>query len=513
MFTPFQLKQLSDRGISLKQALMQLEIFKKGIAPVRLVKPAIPDDGIEVFEQKKIDYYVNLFQKEKQGISIVKFVPASGAASRMFKQLFEALAEFSNNTYDTSSVFRKIPEMTLFFKDLKNYPFYDDLALACKSNGSDPAQMIETEKFTEILILLLSDRGLSYGLLPKGLLKFHKYSNEVRTAFEEHFEEAARFVPDKNKKAKLHFTVSPEHKALFIELSNVLIKKYLKKYNLIFQVEFSIQKPSTDTLAVDMQNNPFTQDKEMLLFRPGGHGALLDNMQDINEKMVFVGNIDNVAPDRTKALRVRYKELLAGILVERVQTIHGFLLRIETSYSQTLKTEIIGFVKRYISDTSADDLNKLNDSEFVNLAKIILNRPVRVCGMVKNVGEPGGGPFWISDNSGNISKQVVESSQVNLMDPEQDRIFKNATHFNPVDMVCYTFNHKGEKFNLEEFRDPDMAFIAIKSQGGSTLKALELPGLWNGSMAAWITFFVDVPVETFSPVKTIFDLRREEHIP
>ncbi len=513
MFTSSQLQQLSDRGISLEQVSRQLEIFKKGIAPVKLVRPAIPDDGIEIFDQKKIDFYASLFQKEKDRISIVKFVPASGAASRMFKQLFEALSEFIGTPGDYSKTLSKMPDVLGFFKDLRNYSFFDDLAVQCKINGFDLESLLETGKYDEILDLFLSGRGLAYGELPKGLLKFHKYTGESRTAFEEHFVEAAMFLKDKNNHVKLHFTVSPEHRKLFESLADKLINKYLERDKIHFDVEFSVQKPSTDTLAADMENKPFTQERDMLLFRPGGHGALLDNMQDLKEIIVFVGNIDNVAPDRTKGLRVRYKELLAGILVERVKLIHEFLVQIEKGFSQESKKEIVDFIKTYISASSARELSNLMDNEFVKLANSILNRPVRVCGMVKNVGEQGGGPFWISDKSGNISKQVIESSQVNLNDPEQDKIFRDATHFNPVDMVCYTCNYKGEKFRLEDYRDPDMAFIAIKSQGGSSLKALELPGLWNGSMAGWLTFFVDVPEATFSPVKTIFDLLRSEHLP
>lgn len=511
MFTQSQLKQLSDRGITEEQALQQLGIFKKGIAPVRLARPAVPNNGIEIFGQKEIDYYKELFRKEKKQISIIKFVPASGAASRMFKQLFEAKTEFINNSHDPSVVFTKLPEIEKFYRDLKTYPFYDDLVKVCKEKGKDPESMIKSEKYAELLDVLLSGSGLSYGELPKGLLKFHRYSDETRTAFEEHFVEASRFLGDRNNVIKMHFTVSAEHKKLFEKLADELIKKYSSKYNVNFKVDFSVQKPSTDTLAVDLDNNPFVQDNK-ILFRPGGHGALLENMQDIDEQMIFVGNIDNVSPDKTKKLRVSYKELLGGILIERIHKIHGLLSRLDEGYSEELKNEIHDFVNLYISTTSAAELVKYADNEFVDHVKNILNRPVRVCGMVKNAGEPGGGPFWISDKNGNISKQVVESSQVNLVDPKQKKIFSEATHFNPVDMVCYTSSFRGEKFRLENYRDQDMAFIALKSQGSNTLKALELPGLWNGSMAGWLTFFVDVPVETFSPVKTIFDLLREEHL-
>ncbi len=512
MFTEIQLKQLSDKGIDLEQALGQLEIFKNGISPVRLINPAIPGDGIEVYNKTQTDSYLELFRKKKQDFPTVKFVPASGAASRMFKALFEALNELINNPYDTASVLQKMPEIEIFFRDLASYAFYDDLRALCLANGSDPETMAREDKHAELLNLLLSSGGLAYGDLPKGLLKFHKYPGQVRTAFEEHFIEAAEYLKDSGKMVRMHFTVSPEHLILFESLSAELIKKYSENFKLHFDVSFSAQKPSTDTIAVDMENKPFLAKEGKLLFRPGGHGALLDNMQDIPGKMVFVSNIDNVAPDRLKKTRVRYKELLAGILIERLDIIHFYLDKLEAGYSDNLKSGILEFTGKFISPASAEKLSGLADREFLSEAKNTLNRPVRVCGMVKNVGEPGGGPFWIADKSGKVSKQIIESSQVDLKNPEQAAIFNNATHFNPVDMVCYTYDYKKMKFNLKDFRDPDMAFIAVKSQGGNPLKALELPGLWNGSMAGWITFFVDVPVETFSPVKTIFDLRREEHI-
>ena len=511
MFTKAQLKQLSDRGISPEQALGQLEIFRKGIAPVSLVRPAIPGDGIEVYDTIQIDNYVNLFRKEQHGIPVVKFVPASGAASRMFKQLFEALQELNKNPGQSAGVLSKMSELADFFEDLKNYPFYKDLAEVSIAQGNDPESLIVSENYAELLSLFLSSRGLSYGELPKGLLKFHNYPEGARTAFEEHFVEAAMYLGDANNHIRLHFTVSPEHRKLFDSLAADLIQKFEAREGLHFDVDFSEQKPSTDTIAANMENSPFLLDQEKLLFRPGGHGALLDNMQDINEYMAFVGNIDNISPDRVKAQRVRYKQLLGGILIERVQKIHSFLNRMEQGIASSLKAEIIEFLKQFISASSASELAVLPEKDFAVRAKTMLDRPIRVCGMVKNVGEPGGGPFWISDKNGTISKQIVESSQVDLADSRQDKIFKDATHFNPVDMACYTRNYKAEKFHLEQFRDPDMAFIAVKSQGGSSLKALELPGLWNGSMAGWLTFFVDVPIETFSPVKTIFDLRREEH--
>lgn len=511
MFTQVQNKQLSDRGITAEQAFAQLEIFRKGINPVKLNKPCTPDDGIEVYDETEIERYISLFQKEKSHFSMVKFVPASGAASRMFKALFEAYSDLLEQPSNSNNLLSNSPEIAGFFKSLKDYPFYDDLNSICKAHKSDLETLLKSGKFADILNFLLSDNGLSYGSLPKGLLKFHKYRDETRTAFEEHFSEASQFLADRNNNIKIHFTVSPEHLKLFKELSNKLINKYLEKYYVKFLIEFSVQKPSTDTLAVNMNNEPFIQQGGLLHFRPGGHGALLENMQDLIENFIFISNIDNVSPDHNKGLRIRYKELLAGILIERVKKIHSFLSTIEHDYTENLRNEITDFTGKYISSSISKVLAGLNDSDFKKYVFLQLNKPIRICGMVKNVGEPGGGPFWITDSEGNISKQIIESSQVNLNNAYQSEIFKKATHFNPVDLVCYIFDYKGRKFRLEDFRDPGMAFIAIKSQGGSSLKALELPGLWNGSMAGWLTFFVDVPVETFSPVKTVFDLLRKEH--
>lgn len=512
MFTTSQLSQLEEKGINPDQVLRQLETFKKGISPVNLVKPALPNDGIEFFDKKEIDFYISYFQKEKSGITIQKFVPASGAASRMFKQLFEASNELKLLNDKQFEALSKMPEILSFINELDKYPFYEDLQEICKAKGTSIESLKKDGKFLVILDYLLNPEGLSYGQLPKGLLKFHKYSTGTRTAFEEHFNEASLFLKDEENRINLHFTVSPEHQRLFSALSEYLKAKYLKNKDIKFDISFSVQKPSTDTIAADKNNDPFLTENNKLLFRPGGHGALLQNMQELNQDLIFVGNIDNVAPDRTQEMRVRYKQLLAGVLLERVQKIHNYLKKLDANISSELKTEIIEFVKKYISEDTGNELNNLNRDDFRTKAFLILNRPIRICGMVKNVGEPGGGPFWVKDKNGTISKQIIESSQIDLKDPTQNQIFKNSSHFNPVDLVCYMKNYKNQKFNLEDFRDSEMAFISEKSQGSSTLKALELPGLWNGSMAGWISFFVDVPIETFSPVKTIFDLIREEHI-
>jgi hypothetical protein len=512
MFTELQERQLSERGISLEQARSQIMVFCRGISAVRLIRPAIPDDGIEVFSENSIDHYIELFKTEKYNYSCLKFVPASGAASRMFKQLFEAQSMLVSDPYNIQNFLDKSPEISAFFAEIESYPFYNDLLEVFNLHKLDYESSKKPSNFAEILNLLLSKEGLSYGELPKGLLKFHKYPEEERTAFEEHFVEGAMYLKDDNDSVNLHFTVSPEHKGLFEDLAEKLMLKYSQLLKATFNVGFSVQKPSTDTIAVDMNNEPFLLENGELLFRPGGHGALLDNLQDLTAGIIFVGNIDNVGPDRAKPVRLRYKELLGGILIERVEAIHGFLRSMDVGLNTHLKSEIEQFIDKYISHDIAIKFSKLPDNEFNYEVRNLLNRPVRICGMVKNVGEPGGGPFWIEDSAGKISKQIIESSQVDLNDKNQEEIFSKASHFNPVDLACFIYNYKKEKFSLSDFRDDNMAFIALKSQGGRSLKALELPGLWNGSMAGWLTFFADVPVGTFSPVKTVFDLRRPEHL-
>ena len=310
----------------------------------------------------------------------------------------------------------------------------------------------------------------------------------------------------------LHFTVSKEHRLLFEAHNAQLLNQYNKLGVTDFKISFSEQKLSTDTLAVTLDNKPFLIEGETLLFRPGGHGALIENLQDIKHSLIFIGNIDNVSPDRLKPLRIKYKELLGGVLIQRVNKIHYFLNELEKGINSDIKREIISFIKEFISSEIAGKLSVLRENEFIPRARLVLNKPVRVCGMVKNTGEPGGGPFWIKNSDGGITKQIIESSQIDFKNQDQKQIFNSSTHFNPVDLVCFTQDFRGNKFKLQEFINPGMAFIAIKSQGGVGLKALELPGLWNGAMAGWITFFVEVPGETFSPVKTVFDLLRTEHI-
>ena len=508
-FTPEQENQILSRGNSLEDVSSQLALFRKGIKPVELYKPAVPGDGIEVYSDADTEDYIRTFDNGCSDVTLAKFIPASGAASRMFKALFEGLDKLKADPENQERALNEIPELKHFFSEIDHFPFYSDLQEISKMNDLDLGELLREKKYFQIIELLLNQTGLNYGSLPKGLLKFHTYGNRQRTAVHEHLIEAAQYLAVRNK-INLHFTVSPEHRRSFEELTGGLTPLTLDGKEYIFDITFSEQKPSTDTIAVTMNNDPFITSEGLLLFRPGGHGALLENLMEIRKSVVFIGNIDNVSPDNMKPLRIKYKKLTGGILLQRRSQINSFLQRLDNGLSAELKNEITDFVKKYISPGDSSRLTVLSDAAFKKEARHLLNRPVRVCGMVKNTGEPGGGPFWIRYN-GTISKQIVESSQIDLQNSEQKNIFNSSTHFNPVDMACSLTDYNGNKFNLNDFKNPEMAFIAVKSYGAEKIKALELPGLWNGSMSEWITFFVEVPGETFSPVKTVFDLVRPEH--
>ncbi len=510
-FTAHQLNQLKSKGISLETVNAQLSMFRKGIEPVLIDKPAIPGDGIEVFNENEENHYIRKFRDEAPFHSVIKFVPSSGAASRMFKLLFE----FQNDIHSQPNIDLSIEsnsQIKHFFNDLNKYPFFYDLEEICTKKGINVGKLLSKRNYKEILDLILNPAGLNYGVLPKALLKFHLYGNDSRTSFHEHLIEASGYLKDDKGRVNMHFTISPEHRAMFKKHADQLTTSFFNQDNTDFSLSFSEQHPSTDTIAVSIDNQPFIIDGESLYFRPGGHGALINNLQDIKQSIVFIGNIDNVAPDRIKPLRIKYKQLLGGVLLERVQKIHSILEILEKGLSGKRIQEITDFIRKFISDEKARQFDKLKGDLLIKNIHSFLNRPIRVCGMVKNTGEPGGGPFWIISNKGEISKQIIESSQINMNDKYQKELFNSSTHFNPVNMACYIKDYKGRAFRLNEFVDPEMAFISIKSQEGRALKALELPGLWNGAMAGWLTFFIEVPKETFSPVKTVFDLLRPEHL-
>lgn len=505
MLTHEDKELLAKKGISEQQIAEQLACFEKGFPYLKLAGAAsVENRGIMIADADEQKKYLAAWDAYKDtDKKVVKFVPASGAASRMFKNLFEFLgADYSVPTTD----FEK-----KFFDHIHSFAFYNDLNAACLDNtGKNIDALVAEHNYKAVVSNLLEGAGLNYGALPKGLLKFHRYANGVRTPLEEHLVEGALYAAGKTGQVNVHFTVSTEHKALFSQLVEEKVAEYAKKYGVSFNVSFSEQKPSTDTLAADMENKPF-RDNGKLVFRPGGHGALIENLNDLDADIVFIKNIDNVVPDRLKGDTVTYKKLLAGVLVTLQQQAFQYLKLLDGGhYSHDQLETIIRFVQQQLR-CRKEDIKDLEDADLVIYLRKKLNRPMRVCGMVKNVGESGGGPFLAYNPDGTVSLQILESSQIDMKDPEKKAMFEQGTHFNPVDLVCAIRDYKGNKFNLLDYVDKATGFISYKSKNGKDLKALELPGLWNGSMSDWSTVFVEVPLSTFNPVKTVNDLLREQH--
>lgn len=504
MLSQEDLKQIAAKGITEEQINTQLEEFKTGFPFLKLEAAASIGKGIIALDKDKCKEYESAWEKYKAtGKKIVKFVPASGAASRMFKDLFAFLkADYDNPQTD----FEK-----RFFDGINKFAFHDALDATCvKNEGKDINQLIAEGNYKAVVANLLEDKGLNYGQLPKGLLLFHKYEDGARTPMEEHLVEGALYAASKGK-SSIHFTVSHEHMPLFKQMVADKECYYKNKFGIDYDITFSEQKPSTDTIAANPDNTPFRTEDGRLLFRPGGHGALIENLNEIDADIVFIKNIDNVVPDRLKADTVEYKQAIAGVLVSLQDKVFSYLQLLETgNYTHEQLEDIIRFVQQDLCCRKAD-IKHLEDAELVIYLKSKLNRPIRVCGVVKNVGEPGGGPFLTYNQDGTVSLQILESSQIDKSNKEYMDMFTKGTHFNPVDLVCAIKDYKGQPFNLPQYVDKTTGFISNKSKNGKELKALELPGLWNGAMSNWNTVFVEVPLSTFNPVKTVNDLLREQH--
>ncbi|MFP4024733.1 MAG: DUF4301 family protein [Thiohalospira sp.] len=504
MFTGKDIRQIENQGLTIKKVENQLERFKKGFHYLNLEKPATINDGIIQLNNSEVNAFAKLYDDSKP--EALKFVPASGAASRMFKFLFAFYGQAKNHYESLEKI--ENDDVIKFFKDIKKFAFYDELKSIIKTAGLDINKLLEEGKYKTILKYFLTDEGMNYGARPKAVLSFHKEGKKIKTAFEEHLIEGAAYAKNNNGKVNIHFTISPEHAKMFNALLQRVKNEFEQKLNVHFEITYSQQKPSTDMVAVDMENNLFRNNDGTLLFRPGGHGALIENLNDLSSDIIFIKNIDNVVPDRLKGETIQYKKALAGVLLSYQEKIHKYLEMIETgNISNEQLDEITHFIKEELCYTF--DLKGVSDQK--QFIFNILNRPIRVCGMVKNEGEPGGGPFWVNHPDNHTDLQIVETSQINQDDSNQLQILKQSTHFNPVDLVCCIKNYKGEKFNLLEYRDPETGFISKKSKDGKDLKAQELPGLWNGAMAKWNTIFVEVPIITFNPVKTVNDLLRPEH--
>jgi len=504
MLTEQDRKQIAEKGISEEQIERQLKQFETGFPFLRLEAAASIGHGIVKPTEEEEKHYREAWENYKDGgHQIVKFVPASGAASRMFKNMFA----FLDATYDAPTTdFEKD-----FFAHLEYFAFFKALDEACKSNEGKGARALADEgNYKAVVANMLQPKGLNYGQLPKGLLLFHNYPEGPRTPMEEHLVEGAMYASS-NGEAHIHFTVSHEHRELFKANYDAKAEALEKRLGVKFCVSYSEQKPSTDTLAANADNTPFRNDDGSLLFRPGGHGALIENLNEIEADVVFIKNIDNVVPDRLKPTTVESKQTLAGILVTLQQRAFDYLRLLDSGeYSHDQLIEIVHFLQRDLCCRN-HDIKELEDTELVIYLKKKLNRPMRVCGVVKNVGEPGGGPFLTYNQDGTVSPQILESSQIDTNNEKYVEMFRQGTHFNPVDLVCAVRDYKGKPFNLPDYVDPSTGFISSKSKGGKELRALELPGLWNGAMSDWNTVFVEVPLLTFNPVKTVNDLLREQH--
>ncbi|MBN1104315.1 MAG: DUF4301 family protein [Deltaproteobacteria bacterium] len=518
MFGEKDLQEIRARGMTPEEVIAQIRQFKRGFPFTRLDRPCTAGDGIRVLSRNEVRELGNAFAGASFAGRAMKFVPASGAASRMFKSLLDAHHRLSELPAQASAGEEKSPDPTWgdlleFMDGLRKYAFHDDLRSVMARDGLDLEAELACSRYGLILDYALTPRGLNLTNLPKGLIKFHLYPPHARSAFEEQLVEGALYAQEKEGHIRIHFTLSPEHRSMVTDHIEK-VRSFHERQGTTYDISFSLQDPSTDTLAVDMNDEPFRDREGRLVFRPGGHGALLQNVNELRGDLIFVKNIDNVAPDWLKPDTVAYKKALGGYLLDLLGKAYGYLERLrEGPADDRLVDEALEFLRDSLSVTPPDRVTRQSRDDVSEYITRKLNRPLRVCGMVKNEGEPGGGPFWVRRSKESLSLQIVESSQVNMKSSSQRSVWESATHFNPVDLVCGVRDYMGRPFNLMEFRDPDTGFISVKSKEGRELKALELPGLWNGSMAHWNTAFVEVPSTTFSPVKTVLDLLRQEHQP
>jgi len=501
-------------GIDVKTIEHQIENFKKGFPFINLMKPASSKDGIIIFEKQEIEHYVKIFETSVTAYKVLKFVPASGAASRMFQNLYSFRDTYKGSEKEIKSFENdnNFNSAHRFITEIKKFAFYNELKEKLAENQIQIEDCIQNHDYTTIINCLLDEKGLGYGSLPKGLLKFHHYNDLSRTAIEEHLIEAVNYTRGAENLVSVHFTISPEHIEKFKSHIDSVKAVYEKQFNVCFDIKYSVQKPSTDVIAVDLQNEFLRDNEGKILFRPGGHGALIENLNELKCDVIFIKNIDNIVPDKLKEQTYIYKKVIGGYLMFLQQKTFQFLQLLEKNQINDEELdEMKSFAIQYLMIRMPDDFEDLSKMEKTAYLFTKFNRPIRVCGMVKNEGEPGGGPFWVKNGKGEVSLQIVESSQINLSDTVQSQLFKEATHFNPVDLVCGVKNYKGEFFDLKKFIDNSTGFITVKSKDGKSLKAQELPGLWNGAMAEWTSVFVEVPIITFNPVKTINDLLRIEH--
>lgn len=501
MFDKRDTDLMASKGISPEMAEKQLEAFRKGFPKMDIVAPATPERGIKILSGNEIERSLEMYA----GARIAgkrKFVPASGAASRMFRDLFDGLGRLRRG--------EDLPEdspAAVFVSKIERFAFYEPRIFPPEADGESGNDYMA--RILETVLYSRGGTGLDYGSKPKGVLKFHRYMDGARTPLEEHLVEAQDYMRNDDGTANLTVTISPEHEGLFRELYASVKEKYEEKYCCRYNVDFVFQEPFTDTIAARTDGMPFRTDEGTLLFRPGGHGALIYNLNRIEDEFVSIKNIDNVAIERFLPQTSLYKKVLLGQLVSVRDRIHGYLRELDEKGQDAPLQDIVSF----FADSLCTEIpENLSGEGLVAYLRRKLDRPIRVCGMVRNQGEPGGGPFIIREKDGSTSLQILENDQIDKGNPNAVALLAASTHFNPVDLACCIRNYKGEKFDLLKFVDNDAAFISRKSYQGRDLMALELPGLWNGSMSDWNTVFVEVPLITFNPVKVAVDLLRLEHL-
>lgn len=509
-FSSLDFAQINEYGIPVEIIQKQLNYFKNGIAKADLVEAATTQKGIVKLSETESQQKAAFYDDNKSNYKLKKFVPASGAASRMFKFLNEFLNDFKfeKESINDYIIQKKNNELSDFITGLEKFPFYDEVNAKLKEILPDFETLDSDAKNYYFIKTMLSSDYYNYANKPKGILPFHKYATHIATPIEEHLNEGTSYSSAKGN-SFLHFTVSETHQNEFEKIINGIKNKVEKAAETEINISFSYQNKNTDTIAVDLDNKPFRDENGKLVFRPGGHGALIANLNNLESDIIFIKNIDNVIQNN-KEVTTLYKKALAGILIELQQKTFGYLNAIENKKDVDLD-EIIAFTNSNLNIKTPDDFSNYTLENKIKFIKNTLDRPIRVCGMVKNDGDSGGGPFWVRDTNGSVSLQIVETSQVDLQNPNQAAILKSATHFNPVDLICGIRNYKNEKFDLTQFVDHESGFIVEKNQNGKPLKAYELPGLWNGAMAKWITLFVEVPLITFNPVKTVNDLLKPAH--
>lgn len=502
-FSAADIEQINARGLSAGQVERQIELLRKADSFLKIDRPATVNDGIVSLSQENLKPYLDFHNQAERDGRLIKFIPASGAATRMFADLIAFHHEPSSANAE---------RIKPILDSIASLPFYDDLKMLCFRLHKDLDEMVRSGNYGGFLGLLLYEQGLNYANLPKALMKFHRYKDRSRTALEEQFIEAKAYLEDRHGIVRLHMTVSPEHKEAAEKHLAHVKRNLAEELTTQFDVFISVQKSSTDTVALDGENNLFRDGDGKLLFRPGGHGALLENLNDLKGDIVFIKNIDNTCCDRYKHDTILYKKMLCGYLITLEKEIFGYLEALKQGKADgAFLSKSAAFLKEKLSVTMPAEFSKKTAGEKSCMLFAKLNRPLRVCGMVKNEGEPGGAPFWITDADGGVSLQIIESSEVNPEVPDQQAKFRASTHFNPVDFVCAVRDFQGNPFDLTKYRNSEAVFVSEKLRNGKKIKQLELPGLWNGAMARWNTVCVEVPISTFTPVKTVRDFLRKPH--